>query len=131
MYKKVVTGLVLLGLLTLVLAACGIRDTAAGATNTGPTVKMSSTAFEVTQITIKKGQALTLVDDVAVPHLIKNGIWKGSNPDVTKEAGAPTVDLNFNGVQGESATTPPFTTAGTYHLLCTIHPNMQLTVIVQ
>ncbi len=131
MYKKVITGLVLFGLLSLALAACGIRDTAASTANNGPTVKMSSTAFEVSQITIKKGQALTLIDDVAVPHVIKNGSWKGSSADVVKEAGAPTVDLNFNGSQGESATTPPFTTAGTFHLLCTVHPNMDLTVIVQ
>jgi plastocyanin len=131
MYKKAFTVIALFALLTLVLAACGVRDTAAGAANNGPTVKMSSAAFEVSQITIKKGQALTLVDDVAVPHVIKNGIWKNNNPQVSQEQGAPTVDLNFNGVQGESATTPPFTTAGTYHLLCTIHPNMQLTVIVQ
>jgi len=46
-----------------------------------------------------------------------------------KEPGVPTV----NNVQVTSSTVSiePFTTAGTYHIFCTIHPNMNLTVIVK
>jgi plastocyanin len=46
-----------------------------------------------------------------------------------KESGAPTV----NNVQVTSSTVSigPFITAGTYHILCTVHPNMNLTVIVK
>jgi plastocyanin len=36
------------------------------------------------------------------------------------------VNLNNN-----TATVGPFTTAGTYHIFCTIHPGMSLTIIVQ
>jgi plastocyanin len=48
-----------------------------------------------------------------------------------KESTAPTVsNLQFNSA-GQSMSVGPFNTAGTYHLYCSVHLNMNLTVIVQ
>jgi plastocyanin len=39
--------------------------------------------------------------------------------------------VNMNIEANESATTPPFETAGTFKLYCPIHPGMNLTVMVE
>ena len=99
-----------------------------GGNNT--TVHMGTTNFLVSSITIPKGSKLTLVDDVQVPHIIQNGSWDASGTaKPAKEAGAPTVNDNFSG--GDTKDIGPFTTAGTYHLFCTIHTGMNLTVTVK
>ncbi|HEU5381298.1 MAG TPA: plastocyanin/azurin family copper-binding protein [Ktedonobacteraceae bacterium] len=126
MYKKLLAGFALLALLTTLLAACSIHEASGPG---GPSVHMGNADFKTNTITISKGQSLSLIDDVAVPHTIKNGAWKNSKPDETKENGAPSYDQNFNG--NDSATLGPFTTAGTFHYYCTIHPGMNLTVTVQ
>jgi len=46
-----------------------------------------------------------------------------------KETNAPSVNVQLNG--NDQQTIGPFAAAGTYHLYCTIHPGMNLTVIVQ
>lgn len=127
MYKKfllVVTGF---GLLTILFAACTIRD--ASTISSGPQVKMGATNFIDTTITIKKGESITLVDTATAPHTITNGAWDGSTQKPAKEAGAPAVNLTFSG--GDSKPVGPFTTAGTFKLYCTIHQGMNLTVTVQ
>jgi plastocyanin len=91
---------------------------------------MGPTNFLVSSVTIPKGSKLTLVDDASVPHIIKNGSWVNGAQKATKEPGAPTVNLTFNS-SGETHAIGPFTTAGTYHIYCTIHLNMNLTIIVK
>ena len=126
MYKKVLVGLVLLGILTTTIAACGIYDQSS--IPTGPTVHMGGANFLQPSITISKGQSINLIDDVAVLHIIKNGMWNGNNQVLKAEAGAPTVNVTFNG--NDSNMIGPFNTSGTFKLLCTVHPNMDLTVTV-
>ena len=126
MYKKVLVGLVLLGILTTTIAACGIYDQSS--IPTGPTVHMGGANFLQPSITISKGQSINLIDDVAVLHIIKNGMWNGNNQVLQAEAGAPTVNVTFNG--NDSNMIGPFNTSGTFKLLCTVHPNMDLTVTV-
>lgn len=126
MYKKVLVGLVLLGILTTTIAACGIYDQSS--IPTGPTVHMGGANFLQPSITISKGQSIDLIDDVAVLHIIKNGMWNGNNQVLKAESGAPTVNVTFNG--NDSNMIGPFNTSGTFKLLCTVHPNMDLTVTV-
>ncbi len=126
MYKKVLMGLALLAILTTVLAACSIRDTAGPA---GPTVHMGNADFLQSSITIQKGQSILLVDDVASTHIITNGQWKDNKAVSATESGAPTYNKTFGG--NDSDTLGPFNTSGTFHYYCTIHENMNLTVIVQ
>jgi plastocyanin len=126
MYKQRVLGLLLLGLLTIVFAACGGGGTG---TTMGPTVKLDATRFLQDSITIKKGESLTFINETTSPHVIANGTWEEGAAQPGAESGAATVNVNIpaNG----SATTPPFETAGTFKLYCPIHPNMNLTVMVE
>jgi plastocyanin len=119
----------LLILLACLATACASTP-GAGSSEQAATVHMSETQFVPTSITIKKGDRLTLVDDVAVVHIIANGRWDSNGtqrPDI--EPGAPTVQAQFNGNDQQSI--GPFTTVGTFHLYCTIHTNMNLTVVVK
>ena len=127
MYKKIIFGLLSAALLTVLFAACTIRD--ASTLPSGPTVHMGGSQFLQTTITLKKGDKLTLVDDAAAPHVITNGKWDGATQKPALEPGAPRVNLNFSG--GDSKSTDPFNTAGTFAIYCTIHGGMNLTVTVQ
>ena len=126
MYKKILVGLVLLGILTTTIAACGIYDVSN--VPTGPTVHMGAANFLQPSITISKGQSLTLIDDSSAQHIIKNGTWNGNTPSTLSEPGAPTVNVTFNG--NDNSAIGPFNTSGSFKLYCTIHPGMNLTVTV-
>ncbi len=127
MYKKVLLATVVFGLLTILFAACTIRDSSAALA--GPTVHMGGADFLQKSVNLKKGESVNLVDDSSSPHIVVNGSWDGSTQKPAQEAGAPTVKLQFNG--GDSAPMGPFNTAGTFHVYCTIHQGMNLEVIVQ
>ena len=127
MYKRALFGIICFALLTVLFTACTVRDQAS--IPVGPSAKMGPSTFIDQTVTLKKGDSLTLIDTVAVPHIISNGSWDGSSPKPAQEAGAPKVNLSFAG--SDSQTAGPFTTAGTFKLYCTIHPGMNLTVIVQ
>jgi plastocyanin len=128
MYKKIVFGLALFGLLSVLLAACAIVDTSTLNANL-PTADMGGASFIQSSVTIKKGEMLNLVDQAPSTHIITNGSWAGSTQKPAKEAGAPSINVTYNG--NDSAPVGPFNSAGTFHLYCTIHPGMNLTVIVQ
>jgi plastocyanin len=127
MYKKLLFGMIGFALLSVLFTACTIRDEANAPT--GPQVKMGPSNFVQSTITIKKGQPITLVNVSSAEHIIDNGYWKGATQVPAQESGAPKVALTVQG--SASATTPPFNTAGTFHLYCTIHGGMNLVVTVQ
>jgi plastocyanin len=127
MYKKILFGIVISVLLTVLFSACAIVDTANQAT--GPTVDMGGASFLQSSITIAKGDMLNLDDTAASPHTITNGSWVNGVQKPAVEPGAPKVYVQFNG--NDSAAVGPFNTAGTFHLYCTIHQGMNLTVIVK
>ncbi|WP_069805068.1 cupredoxin domain-containing protein [Thermogemmatispora onikobensis] len=104
-------------------------SSAASSASGGNTVKMDAANFEVSSITIKKGESITLVNTVAVPHIIQNGSWVNGTAKPGIEAGAPKIDVQFSG--NDTKQIGPFTTAGTFKLYCTIHQGMNLTVIVK
>ncbi|HZS76846.1 MAG TPA: hypothetical protein VFA41_09555 [Ktedonobacteraceae bacterium] len=92
------------------------------------TVHMDAANFLSNCVNIAKGAKVTLVDDVQVLHIITNGSWVNGTAQQTKEPGAPTIS-NVN-ISGGSTTIGPFNTAGTFHVLCIVHVNMNLTVNV-
>jgi hypothetical protein len=98
-------------------------------TNGVPTVHMGAGSFLQSSVIIPKGSKLLLVDDVAALHILVNGSWQNGVPKPANEPGAPTV--NNLQVNGNSVEIGPFATAGTYHIFCTVHQGMNLTVIVQ
>jgi plastocyanin len=122
--KRLIIFLALLGCFTIVLVACQNNTP-----DTPNTVHMDDNVFLKTALTIKKGQSVIMANDTSEIHIITNGSWISGSEDPKKEPGAPQIDETING--GQNYTTPPFTIAGTYHLFCTVHPGMQITVIVK
>lgn len=119
-----VIGAVFIGALSLPPAPTGTVYT-----NGVPTVHMGATSFTQPLVTIPKGSKLLLVDDTSVVHILDNGSWQNGTAQKTSEPGAPLVNnlqLNNNSVE-----IGPFTIAGTYHIFCIVHQDMNLTVIVQ
>jgi plastocyanin len=90
---------------------------------------MGDTNFLQSSVTISKGGKVTLIDDASVVHIIQNGSWDNGAAKPAKEAGAPTVQVNFQG--NDTHDIGPFNTAGTFHVYCTVHPGMNLTITVQ
>ena len=114
--------------MALVLVACSANI---AATSSAPNqVQMNTTNFVQSSITINKGESITLIDDAQDSHIIANGMWENGTAKSQDEPGAPQVkDLQISGLgQG---TIGPFTTAGTFHFYCTVHPGMSLTIVVQ
>jgi plastocyanin len=113
--------LVLFALAISLLAACGSGSNTGGTAGAGNVVTMNSVQFTSNSITIKKGDTITFKSDPAgSPHILgigKNGIFES-------EAGAPDFGSQGHMVNvGESWTTPPWNTPGTYHVSCSIHPS--------
>jgi plastocyanin len=112
--------LALLALCVLALSffsACKPSNSGAG----GNTVTMGGTTFGSDSVTINKGETIIFQDEQSgSPHILvigKNGVAE-SDP------GAPDFGANghmFNA--GDSWTTPPWDTPGTYHVSCTVHPS--------
>ena len=124
--KKLIAALIVLSLVTVFIIACG-STSGGGSTD----VHLGNTNFTQPSVTISKGSSLNLIDDGAVTHILQNGSWVNGTPMPATEPGAPTVNnLQFTAA-GQSQTVGPFNTAGTFHVYCTVHPGMNLTVIVQ
>jgi plastocyanin len=119
-------GALLIGLIAQSEGAAGAASNTMGTR----TVHLAAVSFAPDIIALHKGDTLTIVDDAPIPHTITNGVWSADNKPVPGiEPGAPVisdVEVNNNTVK-----VGPFTTAGVYHLYCTIHPGMALTIIVQ
>jgi hypothetical protein len=125
------TGLVVgMMVVALIVAANPQSGPASATTNGMPTVHMAGSNFLTNVVLVPKGSKLLLVDDDSVEHILQNGSWTASGlPQSRVEPGAPVVrGLDLKGV---SAQIGPFTTAGVFHLYCTIHRGMNLAVVVQ
>ncbi len=125
--KKLIFISIVAFVLTLLVACSSTSNTTSNNPNT---VKTEGGAFDVSSITIKKGSTITFVDD---PN---NGALHiliiGQNAQQEAERGSPDF-RGSSGVRidvGDSWTSPPWNTAGTYHVACSVHPAMNLTVIV-
>jgi plastocyanin len=119
---------------SIFIGAISSTATSAGAkgtifTNGVPTVHVGAGGFVQSSVTLSKGQDLLLVSDSSVQHDLVLGEWQSGQPVTESEPGAPTV--NNLVLQGKNVTIGPFNTAGTYHIICVIHSNMSLTVVVQ
>lgn len=124
--KKLVAAFVFIGLITVLVAACGNTT---GSSSSGTDVHMGDTNFIQSSLTIHKGSSFNIIDDTGTVHIIENGSWNNDNPQPKLENGAPNINQQFNG--SDTHAIGPFNTAGTYHLYCVVHPGMNLTVTVQ
>lgn len=127
--KKFFLILIVPGLLSILLVACGGASNSASVGNY--TVHMTAMAFAQESIAIPRGSTLTLINDSSAPHILANGSWMNSNPQAMHEQGMPAMMANMQVMGNSSQTIGPFPTPGTYHFYCTVHPGMNLTVVVQ
>lgn len=154
MHKKIFFSLLVFSLMTVILAACGIEDTATtpsgtststtqtGTPATGPaatqapscpagdTVKTAASTFEQSCITLSKGGTLKVVPDTGSAfHILDYGQYVNGTAQPQTPSGVPALkDLNLT---NSAVSIGPFTTAGTFHIYCTVHPGMDMTVIVK
>src|SRR6266567_4484029 len=126
-----VLGLVLgMFLLAGIVSANPPSTVASTATDGMPTVHIAGSNLLTNVVLVPKGESLVLVEDDSVEHIIQNGTWTPSGlPHPQTEPGAPLV--HSLDLKGGSLHIGPFTIAGVFHLYCTIHQGMSLTVVVQ
>jgi len=127
--KSIISVVALFAVLTVLLVAASGASAARNYIEPNM-VHRAASSFTQREITINKGSDLTLVSDTAQTHVITNGSWDSNgNPQSKAEHGAPIISATFSDDNPQSF--GPFNTSGTYHLYCTIHPSMNLTVVVQ
>jgi plastocyanin len=144
--------LVMLALGSIVVAACTRPGTTASGSSTPassgsstPTASSGSpttpsncaagtahtlvSSFEESCADVAKGGQLRIIPAVQSVHILDTGSWVNGNPVPMNEPGAPT--LNNVQVTSSPVSIGPFNMAGTFHIYCTIHQNMNLTIVVQ
>ncbi len=120
----------------MVLAGCGTvgngQGTGGGTAAGTSTVNMSAINFvpNSSRVTIKAGQAVTFVDPAGTGGL--HYLLTGTNGTLTPVPGAPAVLSTPNGMTINAGDTKviTFANAGTFMITCTIHPYMEVTVVV-
>jgi plastocyanin len=93
-----------------------------------PAVHLEAASFAPDAVIVPRGGKLHVVADSNILHILANGTWQGQRPHPGAESGAPKI-ANVQ-IAGGAADLGPFTTSGTYHIYCTVHPGMTLTVFV-
>jgi len=128
MNKKLLFGLFGCMLLTILFSACRIVDASTLPKNSK--APMGAAQFITSEVMVKKGQSLDLVNTVSVMHVIENGTYgTGGKAEKPSESNAPQIGtVNING--DETHTIGPFNAAGDFHYYCPIHPGMNLLVHV-
>lgn len=144
--RKVLLVLVTLGCMLVLVSACARNisgsppsgggtstPTATSTATTGNcpsgTVHTLATTFKETCVNVAKGGTLHVIPSVTSFHNLDPGSWQNGNAVPMNEPGAPP----FHNVQVTSSavTIGPWNKAGTYHIYCTVHPGMNLTVNVK
>jgi len=92
------------------------------------TIGMTHEGFSTKTVTIHRGQTLTFVNSSGFLHVI----GPGDDGRLASEPNSPqlTADGAFLSEQNQTFTTGPWNVPGTYHLTCSLHPEMNLTVVV-
>jgi plastocyanin len=123
---------IVVGMLIVSLIVAANPQASAASTNPNgePVVHMAPDHFVQNVVLVPKGETLLIVNDSSVEHVLQNGTWdKNGTPHAGVEPGAPT--LRNVDITGGSREIGPFPSAGVYHLYCTLHQGMNLTMVVQ
>jgi plastocyanin len=89
-------------------------------------VGMITRDFGKDVVTLHRGERLTLINDSNAVHVVGPGT---DTHVVSPQRGNPMT--GFHLMQTNAAyTTPPWQTVGTFYLTCTVHPGMNLKVVV-
>ncbi len=89
-------------------------------------VGMVSQMFAHRVVTIHRGERITFVNDSSLVHVIGPG---RDAHIVSPTRGVPVLGWHLMQTNGVYIT-PPWRTPGTYHLTCSVHPEMNLKVVV-
>ncbi len=117
-------------IVSLIVAANPQASVASVNPNGEPVVHMAPDHFVPNVVLVPKGSKLLIVNDSSVEHVLQNGRWDtNGTPQEGAEPGAPT--LRNVDITGGSREIGPFAIAGVYHLYCTLHQGMNLTIVVQ
>ena len=135
MKKFLALGLTLLLLGAFVVAGCG--KTPGGTTSSSqPTIGMAASNFTAHSLSVKVNQDVKLDNTVGGGgyHVLCFGSGDGGEGagSCSQSGNGPSgfygSGMTFN--NGETKTIT-FATAGTYHLICTVHPGMFIDITVQ
>jgi hypothetical protein len=89
-------------------------------------VGMVTRDFAKDAVTLRRGERLTLVNDSNAVHVVGPGV---DTHIKSPERGVPMT--GFHLMQTNTAyTTGPWMTLGTFYLTCSVHPGMNLKVVV-
>jgi len=102
-----------LTLLTLVITV----GLSAGALAATQVIRQQGRAFSAESVTVKKGEALTFLNDDSVPHNIMSAS-KGNEFNLGSQSPGTSVDVTFKEV-------------GDVQVICAIHPRMKMLVKVE
>jgi len=124
-------GIVVGMLLVSLIVAANPQASAASANSNGePVVYLAANHFVQNVVLVPKGAKLLIVDDGSIEHVLQNGMWDtNGTPHAAAEPGAPAI-RNVD-ITGGSREIGPFPIAGVYHIYCTLHQGMNLTIVVQ
>jgi plastocyanin len=122
-----VVGMVLVALL---VAATPQTGAVSPGPNGEPTVHMTPSTFAPNVALVSTGSSLPIVADSSAKHILDYGRWDASGVahPLSELGGPPLHDMVMTGGAMELG---PFTTPGVYHIYCTIHQGMNLTIVVE
>jgi hypothetical protein len=117
-------------IVSLIVAANPQASAASANSNGEPVVYLAANHFVQNVVLVPKGSKLLIVDDGSIEHVLQNGMWDtNGTPHSAAEPGAPAIH-NVD-ITGGSREIGPFPIAGVYHIYCTLHQGMNLTIVVQ
>jgi plastocyanin len=93
-------------------------------------IGMTQEEFTEKTVTISAGSRLTFVNNSHFLHLLA----PGKDAMMSTQQGIPAFDDSYGthvSEAGDQYVTTAWNTLGTYHLTCTLHPEMTLTVVVR
>ena len=123
---------IVVGMIVVALIVAANPQAGSASTNTGgePTVHIGGAHFIQDIVLVPKGSRLRIVNDGSVEHILQNGRWSANGTAQTvAEPGAPAVH-NVD-IKGGDVEIGPFTTTGVFHIYCTLHTGMNLTIVVE
>jgi plastocyanin len=101
---------------TILFALVILTGLSAGALAANQVIHQKGRVFSSENVTIKKGEALTYVNDDSIPHNIMSGT-RGSEFNLGSQAPGTSTDVTFK-------------EAGNVQVICAIHPRMKMMVTV-
>ena len=101
---------------TIMLSLVILSGLSVGALAASQVIHQQGRVFSSESVTIKKGSALTFVNDDTIPHNIMSAT-KGSEFNLGSQAPGMSTDVTFK-------------EAGSVQVICAIHPRMKMMVNV-